>query len=271
MPSLLSVKYGPSTKDQIEYSFKRAINSDYNLLILGNSRVYRGLNPAIFHQKSFNFSHDNDSYNQSYYKLKLLLKKKKQIDFLILGIDYFQFSFFSNTRNYIYGDYLGDNYLKDFDDNILRLKIDYYKTNINPNKLFKSSNSNKPFIRENGQFINPGVATKNDTVSRDINRLDIHEKYFEKIINLCRSNNIKLFLVMPPVREIELKSYNPLQLDDFDSYINRYSNNSNIFYLNYSEDNKYKLKDYTDVTHLNEDAANRFSKQLNDTIPLLLE
>ena len=61
MPSLLSVKYGPSTKDQIEYSFKRAINSDCNLLILGNSRVYRGLNPAIWHQKAVKFAHDKDS------------------------------------------------------------------------------------------------------------------------------------------------------------------------------------------------------------------
>ena len=114
MPCLLSMVNGPSTKQQIAHSFKNATNINYDLLILGNSRTYRGINPDMLSYNAFNFSHSNDSYNQIYYKLKYLVDIEKDINYLILGIDYFQFSFISDTRNYVYTDFLDSEYMTDF-------------------------------------------------------------------------------------------------------------------------------------------------------------
>lgn len=272
VPALLS-STKPSTLQQIDKSFKNAITRDYDLLILGNSRMYRGINPDEFSIKTFNFSHDNDSYNQLYYKLKYVIKKHK-ISYLILGIDYFQFSLFSTSRNYAYGDYLGEEYLLDYSKrNLLRLKLDHYISTINPKNFMAAivNMNSMATLRDNGQYIVPGIAKEDDFISRKINRLEIQETYFDRIIGLCKNNNIKVFLVMLPVRSNELNSYSKNEIAEFESYINKKVDKENVFYLNFSTNNNYRTEDYTDITHLSEKGAIKFSKMLNDSIVNIID
>jgi RNase H-fold protein (predicted Holliday junction resolvase) len=272
IPIILAVHNGPSTNDQINYSFENAVNRNYDLLVLGNSRTYRGLNPEKLCTKSYNFSHDNDSYNQLYYKLKYLDNERKVFKYVILGVDYFQFSFMSNTRNYVYADYLGEGYLNDYDDNILKLKAQYYLGNIDPKKLLLfGSASNIPSLKSNGQYLKPGFAKEGDVIQRNIKRLKIQEGYFKKILQFCKEKKITVFLVMLPTRPNELKSYTTKQIEEFDRYIGKYTNKTDVYFLNYSLDSSYTTSDYTDITHLNESAADRFSAQLTDTLSKIID
>ncbi len=264
MPYLLSLANGPTTKQQISYSFESAINDEYEMFILGNSRTYRGINPDSLQLKSFNFSHDNDSYNQMYFKLKFLIDNKKNFKYLILGLDYFQFSFKADTRNYVYSDFFGSEYMSDFESSALIKKTQYYIDIINPKKILSCfSKENQPFIRKNGQYIKSGYAREDDCVSRDVKRLSFQVRYFEKILEVCKSKGIKVFMVTLPIRLNELNSYTESELDDFKNFINQYINDNEIFYLNYSNIKSFNTKDYTDITHFNESAANRFTKKLN--------
>ncbi len=264
LPQLQSIKFGPSTEDQINSQFKVANSRDYDLLILGNSRTYRGLNPNAFYFSSYNFSHDNDSFNQMYYKLKYLLDKGISIKYLIIGVDYFQFSFKAESRNYAYGAWLGKEYMNDFKKSYYSYKLTKIKSSIHPTKLLSlRQNRNEAVLKDNGQYIVPSVANKSDSIERNIQRLDFQEKYFKKIINICKSEQIKLFMVMLPVRENELKSYDQDDINSFNAFIENYEDKSEIFYLNYSELEDFSYVNYTDITHLNEQAANRFSYKLN--------
>lgn len=268
MPYFLSLSNGPSTKQQITYSFENASNLEYELLILGNSRTYRGINPDRLSIKSFNFSHDNDSYNQIYYKLKYLIDIEKDIKYLILGLDYFQFSFKSDTRNYVYADFFDSKYMDDFEESsVFVKKMDYYLSNINPKKILSlSPKENKSFLRENGQYIKAGLAKETDTITRDMNRLDIQIKYFEKTLLLCDQKKIKVFIVNLPTRQNELNSYTNNEIDEFDNFIKSYVDNKYVFYLNFSKFEGFTTKDYTDITHFNENAANHFTEILNKKI-----
>lgn len=61
---------GISTSEQITRTFSSAEKTNYQMLIVGSSLLYRGINPdSITCIKSYNASHDNDSYNQFYYKI----------------------------------------------------------------------------------------------------------------------------------------------------------------------------------------------------------
>lgn len=273
MPYFLSLANGPSTKQQITYSFENAINNEYEMLILGNSRTYRGINPDSFQLKSFNFSHDADSYNQIYYKLKFLIDNQKSFNYVILGLDYFQFSFKSNTRNYVYADFFDSEYMNDFENSALIKKLEYHFSNINPKKILSCFPTvDKPFMRKNGQFIKPGFAREDNFVSRNIKRLGFQVKYFEKILEVCKSKGIKVFLVTLPTRINELNSYKEPELVEFNDFINQYVDDDEIFYLNYSHIKGFETKDYTDITHLNEAAANRFTKKLDkDLMGLIRE
>lgn len=261
---------GPTTKQQIEESFKDILTQDNDLIILGNSGVYRGVNPDFIEMNSYNFAHDNDSYNQIYYKLLWLNKNKVNFKYLVLGVDYFQFSFLSGTRNYIYNSYFNKSYEEDFLDigtveayldrsQILKLERLKYLRNV------FSKKSTTILHKKNGQYVKPGVAKKDDSHYYSIHRLKLQEEYFERIIKYCKDENIEVFLCMLPVRENALKNYQKEDIDKFDKYIMSFTNEK-IHYLNFSLQGGWTLKDYTDVTHLNEKASNRFTIQLNDSI-----
>jgi hypothetical protein len=265
LPQILSMRSGASTMEQIKHSFKNVLLKDYTLLIVGNSRIYRGINPDMFSVKAFNFAHDNDTYNQIFYKLQYLEKHKKTYKYLILGIDYFQFSFNSDTRNYVYKNYLGSDYLKDYKDYKDEKKdLSFYIAD--SRQKFKELLGKKAaYIKDNGQYIKPGIATPQDTITRDSKKIPFQVNYFNRILKFCSDRNIRVFLVMPPTRVNELNSYSKDELSNFDKFFANYLND-NVILLNYSKNKNYLMKDYTDITHLNSAAADIFSKSLNKDI-----
>jgi hypothetical protein len=272
---LLPISMGINTRGQIETSFYNALNKNYEILILGNSRMYRGINPDIFDLTAYNFSHDNDRYNQMYYKLVQIFKngKNKNIKFLLLGVDYFQFSKNIDTKNYVYAELFGDDYMKDypkrpsifFEINLLSgirqtksISKNMVRTLFNyriPKKL--------PYLKENGQYIKDLKGAKeSDTVFREYQRIPLQEYYFKKILQICKNKNIIVFLTMPPTRKNELEFYPQEVIEEYESFF-RSSLNENNYYLNYSTSNRFNILDFTDITHINSRAADRFSKIVN--------
>ena len=55
---------GPSTKELVDFNFNHALENNYNLLILGNSRIYRGINPDKLSLSAYNFAFDAEYSNQ---------------------------------------------------------------------------------------------------------------------------------------------------------------------------------------------------------------
>lgn len=272
MPDLLSLRNGPSTSSQIKRSFQNAILRDYELLILGNSKTYRGINPDMFRLKAYNFSHYNDSYNQIFFKMKYLAERKKEFKYLVLGVDYFQFSFISDTRNYLYGDYFEKEYMNDYTpSSVLVKKIEYYFSNINPRKLLAFFNEPvPPVLKDNGQYVKFGKGSESDTISRDATRLDFQLGYFERILDFCKTQNVKVFLVMLPLRKNEMKSYTETEIMKFDNFMKGFTRENSVYFLNYSSMDAFTANDYTDISHFNESAANRFSEMLSkDLDPFL--
>lgn len=275
MPVLIEKTEGPRTEAQINKSFNNAKSRKYELIILGNSGTYRGINPDMINIPSYNFSHDNDSYDQIYYKLKWLEKNKIKIKYLVLGVDYFQFSFISDSRNYVYAQLLGEKYNDDFKEQSIIdlfleksqiLKIERLKYVMN---IFKKKQSTT-FLKSNGQYIKPGRAKMTDKHFYSINRLPVQEKYFKEILNYCSKKNIMVFLVMLPIRQNALINYKENEINEFNKFI-RLQTNDNIYYLDFSHQSSWNVEDYTDITHLNERAADRFSKQLNDSIANIIK
>lgn len=278
----LKETYGLTTKEQIEYSFKRIKDPKYNGIILGNSRMYRGINPDKLEFGNFyNFAHDNDSFNQMYYKLLYVENKSnKKIKYLIMGVDYFQFSFLSDTRNYIYGKKFPNEYMEDFENsqNFTNKLNFYFKEQSNK---FKTSLSILMEILKNKKVVKYYKLEKNgwyheqinkkgqlfDTAKREWEILEVQKKYFFNILEYCKKNNIKVFMVMAPLRKEEEKCY-PKEI--VEKYKEFFISNIGIDYLDYSHYLDSNIEYFEDVTHLNEKGANKFSEELNNKISSLL-
>ncbi len=274
-----------STEEQINKSFHLALKNNYKTLVVGSSRIYRGVNPdKLTFSEAFNFGHDNDSYNQIFYKLIFLEKKKKQFNYLILGTDYFQFSIFSDTRNYVYRKYLDKKYLKDYKnyhwkdtDNKVNRWITIHFSNIF--KFFTTRLKNiiikketYSYLTKKGQFV---TQLKSDP--RAINQdnendaIQLQKKYFNKIFQFCKRKKITVFMVMPPTRAEELKNISPNTQNLYDFFLEKVIKEKKGYYLNYSADERFTGEDFADIAHLGKEGADKFSNILNQDITTILE
>ena len=147
----------------------------------------------------------------------------------------------------------------------------YIKNSLSPKSFFTSlaklmlSYRKHAFLKQNGQFIYPGNANPHETIIRDINRISFQEDYFKEILDLCEKNDMQIFLIMPPIRDNELSSYSQEQIDEFNNYINQFVSDK-LLYINFSKDTSFVLSDFTDITHLNKEAADVFTSKLDSII-----
>ena len=283
-----TIKYvGMTTEEQIKTSFHQALSDDYDCYIIGGSKLYRGINPDYLSESSYNFSHDNDNYNQTYYKLLYLDKNGVTMDTLIIDTEYFKFSSMSDTRNYVYNDLLGDDYTADYSDeaedvsepiieqveniskkvnddiiNVFQKRYDYVHKYLRSQKA-----QNVNYLKSNGQYIVYGAASPDDTIKRNTGFLDIQVAYFEKIIEFCKENNINLYIVMLPVRESELSNYTDAYIEEFNTFIRSEIEGTSFRYLNFSKLEYYQdYKKYVDICHFKQDTADEFTQFLNEDI-----
>lgn len=268
-------EFGPNTEHQIRKSFSYASQTEATCWFLGNSRIYRGIDPEVINDANcFNFAHDNDSYNQIYYKLKYLEAQNRTIDTLILGIDYFQFGLFADTRNYVYDSLLGRDYSRDYSAyNIIELFNNLKRRLINNQSAFHSGiisycmngfihPSNLPSLSDYGQYRYNAEAKLDDFVSRDAIVLDIQKNYFEKILDYCRNEDIDLYVLMPPIRDNELSNYTNEEMSSIRDMVNNMltTYGFNDHYIDYSNHPVFKdYTKYTDITHLKPEAAKEFT------------
>lgn len=278
----LAGKIFPSPEHQFEVQYKNAILNDYNTLILGNSRIQNGINPDLLSLKSFNFAFMSDSYDVIYSKIKYIVKEKGlKFRYIILGTDYFQFSYTSESKN-PFKDYLSDNEI--YSENKQEVKKEIFtkeldkKFNVNMIQNFTGPfniilKSLKGIIgkditiavqKENGQLAVKEAPLGNQPIFRDPTKLDSEVWYFEKILEYSKNNNIIIFLIIPPTTKEELQNYNDKEKINFDNFIGNYMNKyQNLKFLDYSVSNDFQLNDYIDMTHLNNDGADKFTKILD--------
>lgn len=264
---LATLAYGVCTQEQIVNSFEYAKQKHFNKVFLGNSRVYRGINPDIIDKSTYNFAHDNDSYNQCYYKLVYLLYSGHKIDTLFLGADYFEFGIKSGTRNYVYDKLFDGNYYKDYnkdivDEIIANGKQVLYNNQLLCVKAFFSilrPNGAKGILKENGQYIYDSKASINDSVKREMKVLDFQYDYYLELIKLCHKNNITVIVFTMPVRDSEMSSYTKEYISKIHKLIvEPLIKDDRYFDLSDVEEFKDYHK-YTDITHLNSKAADEFT------------
>lgn len=263
---------GPTFSTQIDQAFENALARDYDMLFLGNSRIYRGLNPDQFDTSAFNFAHNDDTYNHVYHKLRWVLDRDIRIKTLVVGVDLFQFSYMASARNGPYSRYLGDEYLADYEEAPwadLELKVRLSVRGLNPKYFFMPENRSI-YQRENGQFVKPGVAKPTDTAVRTTRRLPVQVEYFEKTLQLCREQGISVVLCMMPTRVEERNCYGGGEIEEFMAFIKQYVADD-VKLIDHTYDDEFSIADYTDITHFNEAAADRFSIKFNEELRQVLD
>ena len=285
---------GPSLQERIDYGFAGVRARRYEVVAVGNSRIYRGLNPDRLGVAAYNFAQDDDAFNQVYYKLRYLQDHGVPVKTIVMGVDYFQFSFLSDRRNFAYAPHFAGAYLEDFarppQSGLGRVMwaalhpIDEAGFNAFMIRYFTrpaallieralanlrkepAAAAVRVFVKENGQYVVEAPAGPLVPVERNATRLPVQERYFEAALDWARRNDVRLFLVMPPLHQRERASYAPGVVEAFDRWLDDRARAYGAAYLNFSTHPAFGDADFADVTHLTTAAADRFSEMLGEAI-----
>ena len=100
-------------------------------------------------------------------------------------------------------------------------------------------------------------------------------EYLERLIELCRENDIQFIAVTTPIPAVSLAEYNDNYQEAWD-YFSEFFAEQDVLYLNYNreyyDDFSHELSLYTDSDgHMNGDAAREYSKVLGETLDSIPE
>jgi len=271
-----------------DYSYKKnyldAHSNEIELLYLGSSHVYYGLNPEYSKFNSFNASHISQSINFDFAILEKYKNKWSNLRCVIIPIDYF--SMYSTleggiekwrVKNYsIYYEINNSSRFSTnfevlngpFKTNFGRLKSHFYKnsTDITCNKLGWGKNYNS---KDPQDLIQTGkAASKRHTIENNDNLcFDNNIKTINSIIKFAKNNKVKLIFFTSPAYKTYSENLEQKQLNNTINAISQKANkNLNIFYYNLLNDETFTAEDFYDADHLNEKGAMKLTLKIDSLI-----
>jgi len=257
-------------------------SKEIEILILGSSQEYYGVNPVYFSQNTFNASHVSQTLDLSSEIFKIYQNDFSNLDVIIVSSSYFGlWSKLENAsdswrmKNYAIYYGIDTKSLKDHSEllnntlgnNFKRLYKYYLKKE---NEIYWSKlgwgTAYKAVNGENLEETGKAAALRHT--------IDIYSKESMKIfaenmqiLNLlaefCNNKNVKLIFLTTPTYYIYRENINKNQLNKMVETMNDFvAKHNNCYYINWFENPDFVKEDYYDADHLDEIGAEKLSKKL---------
>lgn len=270
-----------------DYSYKSKFldknAKNIEVLFLGNSHVYYGIDPKFIQAKSFNASNISQPLD---YDLKILEKYQNNWDhlkYVIVPVDYF--SLFTKLESGIeawrvknYDIYFGMH--SDYDP-AHYFEIVANQTKYNLERLRKFYIHGQSDLKIDSLGWGTGNHSQNSTdllesgiVSAKRHRKSSEERFLKGQINVlkkmadfCKKRNIKLILFSSPAYKTYVKNLDINQINRNKQILNALSaSDKTIQYYDLLTDSRFDSIDFFDADHLNEIGAKKLSLTFDSII-----
>ena len=270
-----------------DYTYKSKYIESYSdsieVLVLGSSHSYTGVNPKYFDKNCFNFALLSQSVNYDYFILEKYINQLTNLQYVILPVSYPTLTTileerpYNSWRKYNYVHYI-DSTKKSISN---QLHISNYLTiSYNPGTLIIKQlvlhwifNTNNIECHKNGWLELPAISDL-DLKTSAMHAAKRHENhsfefkrnmlYMQNIINLCNQKNTKLILYTPPATNYYINYLNSYKWEIIqEKCYNLAEQYSNVYYINYMNDPRYNNELFRDADHLNEEGTKLLSQDLN--------
>jgi hypothetical protein len=274
------------------YFLKESLNGKYkipkiNKIFLGESRLNAGINFSEI-PNSYSFASGGSTPIEMYYVLKKYLRKYPKPDTVFLSVsprffsEIFAFWHFAVRNKVVTGSDI---------DEILSLKkkgetslgrfpmlnfylykadyLSYYQSDVLYNYVFGGYSKNKKMIhtmmKMHGGRPHPGLKDSCSDLNHETKYAHfipapLLDTYFNKILNVCSRNKIKLIFFSMPVNKSSFDRLKPDFISEYEIFMKNYAYN----YPNFSiSDSLYSFPDifFGDASHLNKKGKERFTKE----------
>jgi hypothetical protein len=269
-----------------DYKLKKEYLDKYSgyieILCLGSSHAYYGINPVFFSKNSFNGSHISQTIDYDLQILKKYENKLENLKYILIPISYF--TLYSNlnegmeswrVKNYsLYYNIHTSNNIKDYSEvlsndvsvNIKRLYSFYIqkKQEITCSQFGFGLNYSS---NDQQNLINTGIAAANRHKKKDDLFFNENIGSLSSIIQLAQKNKSVIIFFTPPAYYTYREKLDPDQLEKTAKAISKFTEEyNNAIYKNYMYDKKFSESDFYDADHLNEIGAEKLTKSLNNLI-----
>jgi hypothetical protein len=247
-------------------------NNTAEVLILGNSHAFFGINPEVLSKRAINVANKSRKLETDYFILKKNIKNLSGLKFLILPISSYTLftEHISKEEKRLYYNFHG---LKEYNQglfNNLLIVHEPFKELVE-DAIFKTTEISKSGWRANGneyiydkKIIKERVGNIEERLSRK-NTIEKNTNYLLKIIKLCDDNTIKLILLLPPYHPDFYKYTN----DAYDIKIKEIVSKINLKSAIMIDSRIFKITQnafYENVDHLNKNGAILFSKKIDSIL-----
>lgn len=270
------------------YSYKNSYldknASKIEVLFLGSSHIYYGVNPMFTKSKSFNAAYISQSLNYDLAILKKYQNSWNKLKYIIVPIDYFSLytTLDTGTENWRVKNYTiyydinqTDDYLThfeilntDFGDNLTRIKNYTFKniSDLNSNVLGWGTTYNSTI---NVNLIKTGkTAAKRHTFEMKNNLcFPKNIETINSLIEFAEKRDVKIIFITCPAYKTYVNDLEPNQLNNTIKTINQLTlKNSNCQYYNLLTDKLFIESDFFDADHLNELGAKKLTLKIDSII-----
>lgn len=277
-----------------DYSYKKTYldkhSSEIEVLVLGSSHSFFGIDPIYFKKNTFNASHISQSLDFDNAILCKYKDRLNKLETIILPISYFSlWSKLENgseswrVKNYQIYYHLNSKSLKSKlelfngkNTSSLKRVYEYYKSKTNDITVNQFGWGTTYSSVNNNDLIETGLTASKRHTKKEIDSgtnkkiFDSNINYISQIIDFCYKNGVNLIFITIPTHQAYFTQLDKHQLSTMINTVKSLTQkNSHINYLNWLNHPDFQDVDFYDADHLNEIGAEKLSVILSDYVDTL--
>ncbi|WML35467.1 chemotaxis protein [Clostridium sp. OS1-26] len=254
-------------------------NDDLEAICTGISYAYTGFSEKKCLKSCYKFSLSSQDIFYDYHTIKYLFNNFKEkvinVKYAIIGLCYYSFQYdmsLSAMKNKVVWYY---SILKTAHhySNADRLSEEYENNREIAEKTFRINGGYFDFVYDVPSFKEYENKVE---IGRKQAELDCNKDYpktvqeniqiFKDYLRFLKDNNIKPIVVVFPASKYYTEYFSKRIEDEFYCIINQVKKEYNFQYIDYFRSELFDDDDFSDVSHLNNQGAEKFTKMLNEEI-----
>lgn len=298
LPLQLFLYFCPMTYHYSDYvmwknTWENTKENNFQAIIIGDSRAKAGIFPLDLTDDVYSLTLGGSTPVEGYYTLKEYLKNNENLEYVIISYAPFdlqdhgwlwhrtiKYDFLESQSIFeIFKEYekAGKGSKKDY------LKYWLYKLKYPRLFLNEMTDSFKDLTKKRKKNYDIlamldyskgyhwfATAEYSDELNNETNYdsffvTDVINSYMNKMLSLCHEENIPVYYVTMPMNKASFYGLAKQYISDYDEYLNsleeKYPNLDIFFDINYKSN-----KQFADSSHMNEQGAHIFTKQLDDIL-----
>lgn len=261
-------------------------NSDnIDVLVLGSSHSYYGINPALMKNKTFNAAYVSQPLFYDWQIIKKYDRHWHHLKVIVLPIDYFSLygklehsaeSWRVKDYNIYYGISTGNstynyNYNSEMLTNKLRLNMGRIKSMYfnHENNLLCSKfgwGTEYTFNKRRDLMSSGKLAAKRHFFT-DMNDFNENVGILKIIVNYAMNHHIKVLLYTSPAYKTYVQSLNKQHLGKTINVVKALREKyNNVFYYNWLNNKEFLAADFFDADHLDNLGAQKFTQEIDSLL-----